>query len=220
MLDKNLYSLIIEVLFDNVDFQKFTTETIDFYLNILASLTAFYFDSYDSKAKRVHVESVIRLLEKYINNIKVKYVKTELSRALFLGFDKFGGRGDWSEFKTNYEYSDKVFLNEMFSKYGYLHFYDLLVVIYHLQYKKLLPEILISLHASFKKYCESMNKCTSDMEKTIRLMNQIMYFAYVNFESEIKNDKELISSFEGILFLLIELKDEKSAVLLDEFRIH
>ena len=65
-----------------------------------------------------------------------------------------------------------------------------------------------------------MNKCTSDMEKTIRLMNQIMYFAYVNFESEIKNDKELISSFEGILFLLIELKDEKSAVLLDEFRIH
>lgn len=58
------------------------------------------------------------------------------------------------------------------------------------------------------------------MEKTIRFMNQIMYFAYVNFESEIKNDKELISSFEGILCLLIELKDEKSAVLLDEFRIH
>ena len=47
-----------------------------------------------------------------------------------------------------------------------------------------------------------------------------MYFAYVNFESEIKADKELISSFEGILYLLIELKDEKSAVLLDEFRIH
>jgi hypothetical protein len=47
-----------------------------------------------------------------------------------------------------------------------------------------------------------------------------MYFAYVNFESEIKNDKELISSFEGILCLLIELKDGKSAVLLDEFRIH
>ena len=45
-------------------------------------------------------------------------------------------------------------------------------------------------------------------------------FSYVNFESEIKSDKELISSFEGILCLLIELKDEKSAVLLDEFRIH
>lgn len=58
------------------------------------------------------------------------------------------------------------------------------------------------------------------MEKTIRFMNQIMYFAYVNFESEIKSDKELINSFEGILCLLIELKDEKSAVLLDEFRIH
>ena len=139
---------------------------------------------------------------------------------LFLGFDKFGGRGDWSEFKTNYEYSDKMFLNEMFSKYGYLHFYDLLVVIYHLQYKKLLPEILISLHVSLKKYCEFTNKRISDMEKTIRFMNQIMYFAYVNFESEIKSDKELIRSFEGILCLLIELKDEKSAVLLDEFRIH
>ena len=58
------------------------------------------------------------------------------------------------------------------------------------------------------------------MEKTIGFLNQIMYFGYVNFESEIKADKELISSFEGILCLLIELKDEKSAALLDEFRIH
>lgn len=108
-------------------------------------------ERYDSKEKRVHVERVIRLLERYINNIKVEYVKTEFSRSLFLGFDKFGGQGDWSEFKTNYEYSDKMFLNEMFSKYGYLHFYDLLVVIYHRQYKKILPEILISLHTSLKK---------------------------------------------------------------------
>ena len=158
--------------------------------------------------------------EGYINNIKVEYVKTKLSKVLFLGFNKFGGRGDWSKFKTNYDYSDKVFLNEMFSKYGHLNFYDLLVVIYHLQYKELLPEILISLHSSFKKYCESKNKRISDMEKIISFMNRIMYFAYVNFESETKNDKELISSFEGILCLLIELKDEKSAVLLDEFRIH
>ena len=174
----------------------------------------------NSKENRVHVERVIRLLEKYINNIKVEYVKTELSRALFLGFDKLGALGDWSKLETNYEYADKVFLNEVFSKYGHLHFYDLLEAIYHLQYKKLLPEILISLHISFKKYCESTSKRIDDMEKTIGFLNQIMYFSYVNFESEIKADKELINSFEGILCLLIELKDEKSAVLLDEFRIH
>ena len=46
------------------------------------------------------------------------------------------------------------------------------------------------------------------------------YFDEVFYPSEIKNDMELISSFEGILCLLIELKDKKSAVLLDEFRIH
>lgn len=220
LLDKDLHSLIIDILFNNIDFQKFTSETIDFYLNILASLTPFYFDAYDSKEKRQHVENVIRMLEKHINNISGEYVKIELSRALFLGFDKFGGHGDWSKYKTNYEYADKVFLNEMFSKYGYLHFYDLLVVIHHLQYKKLLPEILISIYSSFKKYCESSNKRTDDLEKVIGFINQIMYFAYVNFESEIKADNELISSFEGILNLLIELNDEKSAVLLDEFRIH
>ena len=219
LLDKHLYSLTIDILFNNVDFQKFTSETIDFYLNILASLTAFYFNAYDSKDKRAHVENVIRLLEKHINIINVEYVKTELSRALFLGSDRFGDRGDY-KFKTNYDYSDKVFLNEIFSKYGHLHFYDLLVVMYHLQYKELLPEILISLHTSFKKYCASKNKRIDDMGKVIGFINQIMYFAYVNFESEIKADFELISSFEGILYLLIELKDEKSAVLLDEFRIH
>ena len=220
LLDEELYFLIIGILFDNVDFYKFTNETIDFYLNILASLTAFYFDSYDSKEKRIHVEHVIRLLENHINNIGVEYVKVELSRALILGFDRFGAPGDWNKFKTNYDYLDKMFLNEIFSKYGHLHFYDLLIVIYHLQYKKLLPEILISIHISFEKYCSSEDKHIDKMEKIIELLNQIMYFAYVNFESEIKADNILINSFEGILNLLIELKDEKSAVLLDEFRVH
>ena len=47
-----------------------------------------------------------------------------------------------------------------------------------------------------------------------------MYYSFVTFESDIKQDNDLIIAFEGILSILIQLNDEKSAVLLDEFRIH
>ena len=220
LLDSNLYLSALNILFENIDFQKFTSNTIDLYLNVLASLTAYYFDSYKNKEQRKHIENVINLMEMYINNISVEWVKKELSKALILGFSRFGGSGDWSKYKTSYDYSDKMFLNDIFSKYGYLHFNDLLAVIYHLQYNKLLPEILISINNSFKK-CFVLNwKRIEEKEKIINFINEIMYCAFVNYESEIKGDSDLITAFEGILLLLIELKDEKSAVLLDEFRTH
>ena len=108
----------------------------------------------------------------------------------------------------------------MFAKYGYLHFYDLLVVISHLQYKKLLPELLNSLNVSFEKYLQSKKKSNDKMQQIISSIDQIMYYSFVTFESDIKQDNDLIIAFEGILSILIQLNDEKSAVLLDEFRIH
>ncbi len=220
VLDKHLYSIALEILFTGVDFNKFTNDTIDFYLDITASLTAFYFDSFDSKEKRKHVENCIFLMEKYINLISNESIRNELSKALILGFPRYGWSGDWSKFKTNYEYSNKAFLNKMFSKYGYLHFYDLLVVISHLQYRKLLPELLGSLYVSFEKYVQSQKKSNDRMQQIISFIDQIMYYSFVTFESEIKKDDDLIFAFEGILSVLVELNDEKSAVLLDEFRVH
>lgn len=220
LLDKNIYASTLNILFDQVDFCKFTSQTVDFYLNILASMTWYYFNSYARKDHRKHVENVIRLMEKYINDISVEWIKKELTIALFLGFSRFGGNADWSKYKTNYEYHDKNFLNEMFSKYGYLHFNDLLNVVCHLQYEKLLPEILISIYNSLKKYIELNNKEANKIENLTYCINRIMYYSFVKFESEIKGDLDLINAFEGILSLLIELKDEQAAVLLDEFRIH
>ncbi len=220
LLNVDNYSCVLELLFNEVDFNKFTSNTVDFYLTILASMTAYYFASYDSKENRKHVEKVIRLMEKYINQIPIEWIKNELIRALFLGFDKFGTRSDWSMSNANYGYSDKMFLNDIFSKYGHIHFSELLVVIQHLQYKKLLPEILISIHKSFEKYFILSSKRNDELKKIIEFINQIMYYSFVNFEREIKDKDELINAFEGILSILIELKDEKSAVLLDEFRVH
>ena len=207
-----------KILFEKVDFQQFTRETIDLYLNILASMTTYYFDSYVDREQRNHVENVIRSMERYINNISVEWVKNDLSKALFLGFSRFTRVIDRSKCITSYNYLDKAFLNDIFSKYGYLHFNDLLIVINYLQYKKLLPEILISIYSSFKKYINLYGNRTN--KKMISPINKIMYYAFVNYENEIKNDNDLINAFEGILLLLIELKDETSAVLLDEFRVH
>ena len=71
-------------------------------------------------------------MEKYVNSISVEWIRKEFSKALFLGFGRFGENGDWSKVKTSYDYSDKAFSNEMFSKNGHLYFYDMLVVIHHL----------------------------------------------------------------------------------------
>lgn len=220
LLDENSYFWVLNIFFNSVDFNKFTRETVSFYLSVLASMTPYYFDSYSQKEQRKHVEKVIHLMEEYINTIQVEWVKYELTKALVLGFGGFQVNGDWSKFNTGYDYNDKMFLNEIFSKYGYLHFYDLLDVINHLQYKYLLPEILISICSSFEKYVKSDYKNENEIDKIKSFINQIVYYAFVNFEKEIKQDSDMIKSFEGILNILINYKDEVSAVLLDEFRIH
>lgn len=213
----------ISVLFDGIDFQKFTSETTEFYLKIINQLTPLYFDSYDDREKRDFIEEVLGKLELKIAAIPVERVRQKLSSALILCLDSAGYGTDWSKFKTDYLYSDKMFLNEMFSKYGYLNFNDLINTICKLQYKKLLPEILLSINISFKKYCEKQGEIiNSDLsDNALYILDEIMFYSFTEFEKEIKSDDELMFSFESILEILsMKYLDPKAAILLDEFRIH
>ena len=43
---------------------------------------------------------------------------------------------------------------------------------------------------------------------------------FIFYSDEIKKDEKLINAYEDILLALTEIRNEKAAVLLDEFRIH
>lgn len=223
LLSKDNTDKALDILFEGKDFSTFNDSLIEFYNQVLNSLTAFYFDSYNNKSDRKLVETIIRKMEKYISQISAVGVKQKLSSALILGFSSYGGRSNWSIFKTDYSYSDKMFLNEMFAKYGYFNINEMIFVIWQLQYKKLLPEILSSLYESLKKYFEKRKQIINqDLNiNSINIINEMMFYSFSTFEKQIKCDYGLTESFEGILELLIEkFQNSEAAVLLDEFRIH
>ncbi len=223
LLSKDNNDKVLDILFKNKDFSIFNDSLIEFYNQVLNSLTAFYFDSHDNKNNRKLVETIVRSIEERISQISAVGVKQKLSSALILGFSSYGGRSGWSKFKTDYSYFDKMFLNQMFAKYGCFNLNEMISVVWCLQYKKLLPEILPSLCVSLKKYFEEKDKIIgANLSKNTKsAIDEMMFYSFANFEKKIKCDSELTESFEGILELLIEkYQDSEAAVLLDEFRIH
>lgn len=52
------------------------------------------------------------------------------------------------------------------------------------------------------------------------IVDTIILKSFIFYSDEIKKDEKLINAYEDILLALTEIRNEKAAVLLDEFRIH
>lgn len=217
-------SIVLDILFTEVDFSRFTRETINFYLDVFGSLLSEYFDSHSDKDKRANCEKIIRSLESKIIAIKEEKVRVELYKSLILSITTYGGSGDWSKCPSGYAYQDKQFLNDLFSKYGGFHLKEMLNTIYKLHLDKLLPEILLSVRDALKN-APRTNKSSSDVfaeivrkEKAIVLI--MITKAFLDFSDKIKQDDDLTKAFEEILEMLVEISYEEAATILDEFRVH
>lgn len=141
---------IYNILFGEIDYSKFTMDTVHFYEDIFNFFLSAYVDGFRVAGKRTDLERKIRILEPYINNIQVDFVKNELEKRLFLCAGRFSG---WytNKIKTEYSFKDKIFLNTQISKYGYKHLKDVILTIYLLKIDELLPEILVSIGVCFEK---------------------------------------------------------------------
>lgn len=217
-------SMVLDILFTEIDFSKFTRETIEFYLDVFGSLLAYYFDSHNNRENRTYCENIIYSLEDKITEIKEEKVKVELYKSLILSNTRYGGSGDWSKLPSGYSYQDKQFLNDLFGKYGEYHLKEMLNTIYKLHLDKLLPEILLSARDAFKNVLQT-NKSGSNVfaeivkdEKEIVLM--MITKAFLDFSDKIKQDDDLTKAFEEILEKLVEINYEEAATIIDEFRIH
>lgn len=214
--------IVLDLLFNEIDFSKFNSQTIEYYQKIFGVLLSFYFDAHKNKAARSKCEDIICKLEEKIVRVSSETVKEELYKSLIFALTRSGGLGDWSKCPSSYSYQDKQFLNKMFSKYGGYHLSDLIDVIFKLHINDLLPEVLISVQNAFQNCIEYYGEdtlCSIVHEKSSLILLMITK-AFLDFNEKIKEDVQLIESYEWILSKLRDIGYAEAAVILDEFRIH
>ncbi len=211
---------VYNILFKETDFSLFTRDTVDFYEDTLSGFLPAYVDGFREKGKRADIEKKLHTLEIYVNNIPEGYVRNTLEKRLFLCKGRYN-RWDVNKVKTEYSYRDKCFLNTQIEKYGHNHLLDVLYTLYLLNISELLPEILISISSCFTKAIRNnKEQFAKDIKDSQVIVDMIILKSFIFYSDEIKKDEKLINAYENILLALTEIRDEKAAVLLDEFRIH
>lgn len=164
-------------------------------------------------------EVTLLAIEDKISHICELEVRNNLCKMMFLTLGKIHMH-DWNELHTEYSYKDKMFLNEIWSKYGWLHFKNLLYVINQMHITELLPEIILPLNESLRKCGENYADCKEMIKANAVIINKIITKAFLDFNDDIKCDHELVKAFEEVLETLVGFGMEEAAVILDEFRVH
>lgn len=217
--DEKKSESVLKLLFNLEDYSELNNEVFDIYDEISSRLLATYFDGYNDSGVRLHCEDVLNSIESKINTLEDSSIQNRLYAMLFLTLGRFH-MNDWNKLRTKYSYNDKMFLNRIWSKYGYLHLDNLLSVIYQLHIKDLLPEVLIPLNISLRKMKDNQIEFERIIKERKDIINLIITKAFLNFSDKIKEDVELTQSFEGFLTMLVSCDLEEAAVILDEFLLH
>ncbi|MCD8016093.1 MAG: hypothetical protein LUG99_23655 [Lachnospiraceae bacterium] len=213
-------SLVYDILFKDVDFEKFTADTVEFYQDIFGGFLSAYVDGFRENGKRTDIETKIHKLEIYVEGISSEWVRKELKKSLFLAATRYN-RWDVDKVVAKYSIKDTSFINMQICKYGTEHLKDVLYTVYMLNIDALLPEILKSLGVCFKNTISQNEKYFFETIQDARqLVDKIILKAFVKYGDEIKKDEKLIEAYEDVLLALVKVRSEKAAVLLDEFRVH
>lgn len=219
LCSNNDSSAIIDMLFELPDFEQMKSDAYELYEDISCHLLAVFFDGYNNVEIRRKCEAVLLAIEDKIGHISDTRVRDTLYKMMFLTLGKFHMR-DWKEIHTEYSYKDKIFLNTIWTKYGWLHFKNLLYVIDQMHIAELLPEVILPLNESLSKYKDNLIKCERTVRENEVIINKIITKAFLDYNDDIKLDNELTKAFEEFLEALVEFNMEEAAVILDEFRVH
>ncbi len=211
---------VLTVMFDSVDFTDITNDGVGIFIQSGVWFLPSYFDGYIDINIRQLLKCNILKIEERILTLPEGWVRQQLTGMLLLSFPKYTMK-DWNELQTSYSYADKMFLVEIWSRYGYEHFIELINIVYQLHITELLPEVLIPIHESIRKLeANNQKELKQQVNAVESILNMIITKAFIMFSDKIKNDVELMAAYEGILEVLVSLGIEEAAVILDEFRIH
>lgn len=213
--DNGNYIEAINLLFDSVDYQKFSNETIKTYVSIFEHVGSLYFDSYKNDEKRIRLRKCLEYAESFIDKVQVTFVKKGLEKILIFDYERFGS--NWNKFKTHYSYNDKMFLCRLWGKYHSGHEKDVIMAMYQMKIDELLPEVLPVLSDVVEVLAENGeivdNNCAL-------ILKSIVLKVLLDFSDSVKCEQEYHDSYERILNALIRCNDECAAVILDEYRTH
>lgn len=209
----------IDLLFTDIDFSKFTDETIEFYQDIFGNFLPEFLDAWQNSERRCIYKKKIQYLEQKVNGIEDEHVRIQLYKSLFFSITRYC-TVDLSQCPTNYSYEDICFLNGQFSKYGKYHLQEMLQTVYQLHIDELLPHILNSINDCFSAAKSNLGRFATIIRDNRWIVQLIIYKAFIKYSEEIKNDYQLTLAYENILETLVTLNYEDAAVLLDEFRLH
>ena len=81
--------MAIDILFEEIDFTKFTTDTIEFYQDIFGNFLCEFFDSYVDSKRRNICKKKILYIEKKVNDIDEEYVRIQLYKSLMLSVTRY-----------------------------------------------------------------------------------------------------------------------------------
>lgn len=213
--DNGSYQEAINLLFDNVNYQMFSNDTIKAYISIFEHVGALYFDSYENDGKRIQLRKCLEYAESFIDRIQVPFVKNGLERILIFDYERFGS--NWNKCTTHYSSNDKTFLCRLWGKYHKGHEKDVVMSMYQMKFDELLPEVLPVLAEVVEALYETGE--VSD-KNCVLILKSIVLKVLLKFSDVVKADQDYHDAYERILNALIKCNDESAAVILDEYRTH
>lgn len=222
IIKDNESKLALDILFDNIDFKAVKSNAIKFYFGCVRNLLPLFFDAKNDQNLRRKYERIVRNLEKKILSIQEEWQRNELTKLLFISVEEYHGR-DWNQLEAKYSLRDKMFLNDMWSKYGKYHPSELFFLINQMHISELLPEVLLPVRDTLQSLnSEGEDKLSNivNSSNTSVYINEIMSKALVDFNDEIRKDNAIATAYEESLELLNKVRFEGAGVLLDEFRYH
>lgn len=211
---------VLDVLFNDMDFLKFTKDAVDFYYNVLFALVPQYFDAYENYQRRSFLRYTFNNLEIKIQAITNADIKEKLTKSLIFYFPQ-SYICDWSKCETQFSFADKDFINKQLTKFGGKYLADVLLTIQQLHIEELLPEIIVPLQCIFEeaRKIDEVKFFKTITEQKLKILIFISQ-AFIKFGDAIKQNKMLTEAFETLLDILCDYGFEEAAVILDEFRIH
>ena len=214
--------LLLDLLFEDVNEELFSESSCRLYEDILEQMSFMFFDSYNDVEKRGLTKKLLLKTEEYIESFSDEKLRNRLSIVLILPM-RTHPNVDWNDYPTSFSYDDKMFLNNMWTKYGEYHLRELLITIYGMHICELLPEVIVSLNNVVSK-CEedsiSIRHNIVNNKDTVYVINRIITTALISFCDQIKSDSQLLEAYENLLELLMTAEYKVAAVILNDFRVH
>lgn len=211
------FKYMFDAVFNNLSFEKLNENNIKMYDNFFLRFCTLYFDSYKDNKLRNELKNKITYVENKIQNDPKLKLKDDILLCPLVPYPgDFIGWEKWDECCTDYSYPEKIFIVELYKKYGYLNFRRTCKSMFMMKYEKLLPEMVEAFEEIINKSIE-YDECVlkKELETNYSFFTQFISEVYVNNCVRIQRNHRQFECFKNILTIMINEGVTEAAVILE-----